>query len=229
MDAKVRRANRKSSLRSSKSPRYLIEIKMSRELEKLLKMYARLGLQDWKRAPAQLKSIVTAALANRVATDEWEAGDTINAARNSPNITRCRFIPMPEINHGGMKRCFFLPIKANGGGVAFDLLLLVDGKKWLGLRFEPADLGASTHGYGHVQMCTSMCRQLIQVKGIPQWLPTSYPAIPIRTSEPVQSFFSMATSVHGYQGGIIRVMQEVFQNRPGELAQYITVLKALEA
>ena len=103
------------------------------------------------------------------------------------------------------------------------------GGRWLGFRFEPADSAASTHGYGHVQMNTAMVRKNIAIKGIPEWLPTSYPAFPIRTSDPIQMFFSMATSVHGYEKGVVQVLQEMFKSRPSEVARYVAALKSIAA
>jgi hypothetical protein len=202
---------------------------MPKELIDLLKLYARRGLEDWDKAPGLTKAQVSGTLANKVATKEWEASDTIEAVREEPNIHRCRFIPMPNVNHGGIKQCLFLPIKANDDRIAFDLLLFIDGGRWLGFRFEPADSPASTHGYGHVQMNTSMFRKQVAVNGIPAWLPVSYPAFPIRTSDPLQMFLSMATSVHGYENGIVRVIQDVFQNRPSDRARYLAALNFLTA
>jgi hypothetical protein len=194
------------------------------------KDYARRGLKDWNNATALNKGLVSSALGNKIAASEWEADDTIEAVREDLNVSRCRFIPMPNVNHGGMKYCFFLPIRSPGDKLSFDLLLFIDGKRWLGFRFEPADSPESTHGYGHVQMNTSMVRKQMSMKdNIPDWLPTSYPAFPIRTSDPMQMFFSMATAVHGYEKGMVQVLKEVFQGRPREVARYVAALKFLES
>jgi len=65
----------------------------------------------------------------------------------------------------------------------------------------------------------------MEVKGIPQWVPDSYPAFPIRSSEPLRMFLSMATSIHGYERGMIPLLQDVFENRPTQAAGYLEVLK----
>src|SRR4051812_25687081 len=129
------------------------------EVISLMRSYAHRGLKDWGNATALDKRVVLSVLGNKIAETEWQADDTIDAVREDLNLSRCRFIPMPTINHGGMKYCFFLPIRSPGDKLSFDLLLFIDGKKWLGFRFEPADSPQSTHGYGHVQMNKSMIRK----------------------------------------------------------------------
>lgn len=200
---------------------------MATELLGLMKVYARKGLEDWKSAPGSTKTVVLRILANRVATSEWEANNAIEAIREEPTLGRCRFIPMPTVNHTGAKHCFFLPMKAGEGKAAFDLLLFIDGGKWLGFRFEPADAPQSTHGYGHVQLNKVMFRKQIPVEGIPDWLPEHYPAFPIRTSDPLQMFLAMATAVHGYENGMVNVVRELFKSRPSELARYLKALEPL--
>jgi hypothetical protein len=115
---------------------------------------------------------------------------------------------MPNIHHDGIEQCFFLPVNEPvANRPAFDLLLLCLAEPHcLGLRFEPAQTG--THEYGHVQMNRKMMVNAIEVVGIPNWIPESYPALPLRTSDPFQLFLSMATSVHGYRLG----MTELFEN-----------------
>src|SRR5436853_1575077 len=75
------------------------------EVITVLKSYARRGLKDWNNATAFNKGLVSSALGNKIAASEWEADDTIEAVREDLNISRCRFIPMPNVNHGGMKYC----------------------------------------------------------------------------------------------------------------------------
>lgn len=199
---------------------------MPLDLVELMKLYARRGIADWNAAPALAKQKASFVLANKIADNEWEAIRTIEANVTEGGDERCMFIPMPNINHSGVQHCFFLPIRMpEQGKAAFDLFLFVDGKNCLGFRFEPADPPDSTHDYGHVQMNRSMFRKTIAVKGIPQWLPDSYPAFPIRSSEPLQMFLSMATSVHGYGKGMMQVVQEIFQNRPNDQAKYLEALK----
>lgn len=199
---------------------------MAIDLTDLMKLYARRGIQDWNASRPQVRQQASAVLKNKIATNEWEAFRTINANLKGGADERCMFIPMPTVNHGGIQSCFFIPIRVPGnGGTAFDLLLLVDDENGLGFRFEPADPPTMSHSYGHVQMNRMMFRRSIEVASIPRWLPDSYPAFPIRSSDPLHLFLMMATSVHGYGDGMIRVLKEVFVNRPIDTARYLETLK----
>lgn len=109
--------------------------------------------------------------------------------------------------------------------MAFDLVLIVDDDQSLGFRFEPADKTEdSSHGYGHVQM-NCLLQKTIEVKGIPKWLPDSYPAFPMTSSEPLRMFLLMATSVHGYGKGMVTVLERVFHDKPSQKAAYLQVLE----
>jgi hypothetical protein len=140
---------------------------------------------------------------------------------------------MPKHLKTGIDRCFFLPIREKGAKgediTKFELFLLVGGENCLAFRFEPAHPPPTTHGYGHVQMCREMVKKTVVASGIPPWLPIRYPAIPTFTSEPLRMFLSMATAVHGYVGGILTVLQDVFQtsNRSGEVGVYFDELKKM--
>lgn len=199
---------------------------MAIDLLELMKRYARQGIADWDKAPALAKQKASIALGNKVADNEWQAFNTIETNLKGVRAESCLFIPMPNVNHDSIKHCFFLPIRIPAQKrMAFDLFLFIDDDKCLGFRFEPADPPDRAHGYGHVQMNCKMCKNSLVVKGIPDWLPDSYPAFPIRTSDPLQMFLSMATSVHGYGGGMIRVLQEVFKDRPNDMTDYLEALK----
>jgi hypothetical protein len=61
----------------------------------------------------------------------------------------------------------------------------------------------------------------LTIDDLPTWVPTSYPAFPLRSSDPIEMFLSMTTSVHGYEGGIIEILQEALARRPGLLRKYL--------
>lgn len=197
---------------------------MPPDLKDLMRLYARLGIAHWRAAPSASKQIASFALADRIASHEWEANRTIDANLKGGADERGMFIPMPMVNHSDILHCFFLPFN-HEGKMAFDLVLIVVTEQSLGFRFEPADPPDWTHGYGHVQMNRSMFRKTMEVSGIPQWVPDSYPAFPIRSSEPLQMFLLMATSVHGYGKGMIPLLQDVFENKPIQVASYLELLK----
>lgn len=198
---------------------------MPLDLPKLMKAYARRGIADWNNSQDASKRIAYFALANKIAQKEWEANRTIDSNLRGGADERCMFIPMPRVNHSGIMHSFFLPIH-EAGKMAFDLLLVVDSEQSLGFRFEPADPPEWSHGYGHVQFNRSMFRKTMDVTGIPQWLPNHYPAFPIRSSEPLPMFLSMATSVHGYETGMKQILPELFPNEPSTAKQYLTALEA---
>jgi len=198
------------------------------DLTQLMKVYARRGIADWDGAPTTSKRIASFALANKIAQKEWEANRTIDSNLKGGADERSLFIPMPNVNHTGILHSFFLPIKTEGK-VAFDLLLVIASQQSLGFRFEPADPPEWAHGYGHVQLNRSMFRKTMEVTGIPQWLPNHYPAFPIRSSEPLTMFLTMATSVHGYETGMKTILPQLFPNEPSTARQYLTELAAVVA
>jgi hypothetical protein len=155
-------------------------------------------------------------LGNNLAEDEPEASNTIHAIRGGTR--KQLFIPMPTIYHTGIEQCFFLPIREANDKTSFDLLLLCEANNCLGFRFEPAQLG--THDYGHIQLNRKMLGQTLPVEGLPDWVPESYPAFPLRTSDPVEMFLSMATSVHGYRRGMSELLRDVL-NEPAKLKRYL--------
>jgi hypothetical protein len=198
---------------------------MPLDLTKLMKLYARRGIEEWNDAHETSKRIARFALANRIAQKEWEANRVIDANLKGGADERCMFIPMPRVNHSGIMHSFFLPINEDGR-MAFDLLLVVDFEESLGFRFEPADAPERAHGYGHIQMNRSMFRRTMEVSGIPKWLPNHYPAFPIRSSEPLPMFLSMATSVHGYETGMKQILPQLFPNEPITAKKYLSALEA---
>lgn len=206
---------------------------MSQDLIALLKQYARRGIQDWKserlnaeQKQAKEKARLTLNHARIIEAPE-QADIFINNVVKDAKDGGCKFIPMPTINHDKIKRCFFSVRLQKEGKTAFDLLLFIDDEKWLGFRFEPADSERSSHGYGHVQMNRAMCGGNHQIKGIPEWLPDSYPAFPLPTSEPLKMFLSMAVSVHGfghgYEGGVTEIINAC--KNPVDKQRFKEVLK----
>jgi hypothetical protein len=194
------------------------------DLKALMKLYARRGIADWNRVKGPSKQMAFFATKNRIAEKEPEANRIINAYLKGGADERTMFIPMPTVNHTGIFHCFFLPF-AEDGRMKFDLLLVVGPGHTLGFRFEPADQPDRAHGYGHVQMNRSMLGGTLEVKGIPQWVPDSYPAFPIRSSEPLPMFLSMATSVHGYETGMKEILRQLSPNA-STAEKYLSALEA---
>jgi hypothetical protein len=172
-----------------------------------MKAYALRGVKDWNsKVPEATRKRARRLLGpSNIADKEWEVMNTIEAIRGGQR--RQLFIPMPKVFHTGIEVCFFLPLREADDRAAFDLLLLCETDNCLGFRFEPAQLG--THDYGHVQMNRKMMRESVEVSGLPGWVPESYPAFPLRTSDPLEMFLSMATAVHGYRQGMSELLTDL--------------------
>jgi hypothetical protein len=198
------------------------------DLVDLMGLYARRGIADWKKAPAELRNRALVCLGPTIADSEAEALIAIRTFYSAATPKPHKFIPMPKHPKGGVERCFFLPIReAQPNGqvrTAFELFLLVARKDCLAFRFEPADPPNSAHGYGHVQLSRNMVKKTVEVRGVPSWLPDSYPAFAIATSDPLRMFLMMATAVHGYSGGIVTVLQDVFQKASAYLGELKVML-----
>jgi hypothetical protein len=206
----------------------------SLDLIDLMKLYARRGVEDWNTACGELRGRAAKCLGTGIAEKYDQARVTIDTVYNALNANQLSFIPMPKLSKGKIDRCFFLPVREYDGvqeTVAFELFLLVARTDCLAFRFEPAHrLPSTRHGYGHVQMSRTMLRKTIQVHGVPGWLPDSYPAFPLSTSDPLKMFLAMATAVHGYaSGGLADLLTDIFQKagRAVDSAGYLKELKEM--
>jgi hypothetical protein len=205
------------------------------DLQDVMKLYAREGVRQWndpQTTSGELKKRARECLGGEIADNEAEASDTLSTEYNGKNANLLRFIPMPRRPKSGIERCFFLPIRErheNGNcKFSFDLFILVGAKNCLAFRFEQAHPAPTTHRYGHVQLSRSLLRRTILTKTLP-WIPVRYPAFPISTSDPLRTFLSMATTVHGYEGGVDTVLREIYQNdnRPGRAKMYLDQLQQM--
>lgn len=169
----------------------------------LMKAYAVLGMNEWRHAGQEIKEKASRLLGKRLAQNDGQAEAAIKSLVRDEK--RPYFIPMPQ-PRPDIAYSYFMPM-SDEVGTSFDLLLHCRDDKWLGFRFEPADPKASSHNYGHIQMNRRMeGGGSIAVPGAPDWLPTSYPAFPLRSSDPVEMFLSMITSVHGYPKFISKIL-----------------------
>jgi hypothetical protein len=200
------------------------------DLTDLLTRYAKRGLEEWSRAPAELQRRAGICLLNQIAENDYQVSKTINTDYTAASADALRFIPMPPVGMKGMQWCFFLPIKKRSEDgsvqVSFDLFVLVTGQNCLAFRFEPADIPSSAHNYTHAQLCTRLRRRTLLVNVLPAWIPDSYPAFPISASTPVELFLAMATSVHGnHLGGVKMLLQDIFAGAPNDAKQYADDLR----
>jgi hypothetical protein len=176
-------------------------------LNRVLVLYARRGIDDWKNAPTEIKRRAMECLGTTIAERDSDANEVIHEGA-SKNL----FIPMPRQTRG-LLWCFFLPVRERHNGelhVSFELVLIVTLKKSLGFRFEPADK-QGTHQYGHVQFNRRMLRGQKEISGIPSWIPDSYPAF-VSSSDPLRMFLSMVTAIHGYSAGVANGIGEILKH-----------------
>jgi hypothetical protein len=77
-----------------------------------------------------------------------------------------------------------------------------------------------------------MSQQLLRrtiTTAVPSWLPNKYPAFPLSTTDPLKVFLAMITAIHGYTGGVVSVLQEIFwrAGRAQETLLYLDALKKM--
>jgi hypothetical protein len=204
----------------------------SLDLMDLMKLYAREGVAQWNSASSDVKRRSQECLGTAIAENEDEAFVTLATIYNTRNANRLRFIPMPKRPKHGIERCFFIPVREmkDRGEIAvgFELFLLVSHRNCLAFRFEAAHGFPSVHDYNHVQLSNQMLRRTITTAVLP-WLPNRYPAFPLSTTNPLRVFLAMITSIHGYTGGVVSVLQDIFQKagRSPETLLYLDELKKM--
>ena len=193
-----------------------------------MKQYALQGLHDWNENTEEgVKQRAANCLNNKILSSEWELHTEIK----SPRLAK--FFPMPKVGYGrDVEHCFFRPKLYQAGGVenwSFVLFVLVQERKCLAFRFEPAGRDGSRHDYAHMQFCRNIIGEDLLISGMPDWIPERDPAFPLPSSNPTKLFLSMAIAVHGRSGGVDRVIVEVFQkaSQVNVSKKYITLLREM--
>ena len=189
-------------------------------LSELMKEYALHGMRQWRDVDLDLRSLANRCLGNRVIDSEHELRYQIGRPSHD------KFFPMPRGSYqSDLKYCFFRTENRK----SFLLCALVNDNNSLILRFEPADEPGFNHNYAHVQFCREDKGVGITPLGTPDWIPDSYPAFPLPSSEPLKLFLSMVTAVHGRSNGIQNIFLEIFQEagRIGKYREYINLLNEM--
>lgn len=186
------------------------------ELFDLMRRYALRGVAAWENADPELVKRASQCLGNKIANNVWLAQRTLNTSFNEQNVPALTFIPMPlDSPKPGFEWSFFLPLSKFDGGkhprISFELLVLVRETHCLAYRFEQTESPSSTHSYSHFQLCRELLGGKILVS-TPEWIPDSYPAHPLYSSDPMSMFLSMATAIHGYPDGMHEVLRRLFTN-----------------
>ena len=146
---------------------------MPDELKNLLLAYSLRGMREWIDATTELKDAASRCLVHAIAESEQQARWFIGCRRTTQTI----FIPMPRHGCKGFEWCFFLPTKVDSELVAVTLFILVNlAGNCIAFRFECSTEGR--HAYSHAQL-TRRLRDGCPWPGVPEWLPDSYPALPL--------------------------------------------------
>jgi len=232
-------------------------MKNSREhsdLESLMKRYAMSGLDFWENdvSSGEQQRARRCLGQDVIAEIEEDVNEVVYSRSNRHNPHLVRYIPMPgpvrNVDHA-----FFRPIRTYPSKdivkTSFSLFLIVTQREETGdqsggisevpprplrkkdmclaFRWELPEEGSNTHGYAHIQFCRNMAKNGPDHRGIPDWMPESYPAIPIGTSDPVKMFLSLAMSVHGIDLkndpatlGLGRILVNAFKNEPSQALKF---------
>ena len=86
---------------------------LSSELDTLMLLYARRGIDDWNKAGGKkMRRRASQCIGVDVADNERDAKQTIRTdlPENSSCAGHSKFIPMPKFNTKGIERCFFSPV-----------------------------------------------------------------------------------------------------------------------
>ena len=119
---------------------------------------------------------------------------------------------------------------ASQTALSFDLVVLLQQGSSYAFRFEPRSAYTTTaHGYDHVQLNESLGQRRVALGGAPSQLPTTYPAFPIRSDDPVSRFLAMAVAMHGYPSGVDDVLDRAFKGQPNKRKTYLNITKSMFA
>ena len=203
---------------------------MSASVDELLLAYARLGLQHWANESLRVKARARAIRVD-IATQRAAAENAVtNPFRPlSSNGNSMRLIPMP-CEQNRVYAAFFAPWISGTGpaGLSFDLVVLSQQGPPLAFRFEPgSQYSVTPHGYDHVQLNESLGHQQVPLGGGVTPLPTTYPAFPIPSKDPVTRFLAMAVAMHGYPSGVDKVLQAAFQGKANRRRTYMEITKKI--
>lgn len=205
---------------------------MSASIDELLLAYARLGLQHWASESPRIKARARTIRVD-IATQQAAAENAVTnpfrplAANGNP----MRLIPMP-CKQNRVYAAFFAPWVGGTGsaGLSFDLVVLSQQGSPFAFRFEPGSQYAVTpHGYDHVQMNESLGHRQVPMAGVVTPLPTTYPAFPIPSKDPVTRFLTMVVAMHGYPSGVDKVLQAAFQGKARRRKAYWDITKTILA
>jgi len=192
---------------------------MSSSIHDLLRNYARLGLRHWANESLSVKHRARD-IDIKIATKQAEA-DRAVLSPISPaamNGRKMILIPMP-CRQNRVYAAFFAPwiSGAQSTELSFDLVVLLQQGPPFAFRFEPTSGYSNAHGYDHVQLNQKLGRKIVALAGSLPQLPTTYPAFPIPSKDPITRFLAMAVAMHGYPKGVDDILRDAFDGRPKKM------------
>lgn len=181
-------------------------------LRDLMLQYALQGLYDWtENTNRNIQQRARVCLSQKISLSDGDIRHKIVIP--NPDV----FFPMPKVGYrSGIEQCLFMPRSHGCGDLgswswSFILFILLADNNSLAFRFEPAQMAGQRHNYAHMQFCRKIIGIDHILGDIPSWIPCRDPAFPLPSSNPVKLFLSMATSVHGREGGVNNVIVDIFQ------------------
>ena len=201
---------------------------MDEPIKELLQKYAKLGWKHWNKQPNDEKQRASKQIGVEIAACEWSA---MNAATVPFRPGKSMLlVPMP-CKPKNKPTSFFVPWTDGefNTDLSFDLVILLDQSPHpFAFRFEPAEQGiSSTHGYNHVQLSKSLGKREVPVDNVQTYLPTTYPAFPIPSKDPIHRFLSMAVAMHGFPYGFNDILGDAFQGDRSKFRKYRNMTKEM--
>ena len=203
---------------------------MSASIDDLLLAYARLGLRHWERESLRVKAEarkIGVEIATKIGVAESAVASPFRPF--SGNGNSMKLIPMP-CKQNRVFAAFFAPWlgRADRAGLSFDLVVLLPQGAPSAFRFEPeSQFSVTPHGYDHVQLNASLGRRQVPLVGAVSPLPTTYPAFPIPSEDPITRFLAMAVAMHGYPSGVDNVLDDAFKGHAKKRKTYLDMTRAM--
>lgn len=166
----------------------------------ILRDYSRHGLLYFREQSSDTQGRIRSALGGGL-EDSGDQIDAKFAAIKRGGQSQLRFLPMPRPGGNDFKASFFLPRIDPGPGAnyscSFTVLFWIerDTGRTIAMRFESSDGPGNAHAYTHMQLTRTIGAMTTSFE---QWIPDSYPAVPLSYDHPLQLFVGMAVAVHGY-------------------------------
>ena len=208
---------------------------MSASIHELLLAYSTLGIRHWKNQ-TNLVKIKARKIGVDIVTNMADASQAVSSpfVTNGQAERTFKLIPMP-CDQKKVYAAFFAPwlpqmISLDLPNLSFDLVVLTPQGESLAFRFEPASTHtASRHRYDHVQISESLGQKTVPLTNTVPHLPTTYPAIPIPSRNPLTRFLAMAMTMHGFPDRITTIIEHAFNGRANLKRMYTKMTSALVA